>query len=395
MAEALTTVGVDEKHSAVLDATRAGGCCALLGLALFAYAAGARAQAAVCDPHELTPSVAFWQSDVMTDESVMMLAPAPGGIAEAQLLWPATEIVSVRDSTLGVELVHGIDYLYEAGTLRLDPSMAQYGLSMGDISVEGQPRLEENHWYHAHQLVVTYRHERGLWSGPVPAAAKLERLRAKLSASGAPIRVSILGDSIALGYNASGFATDAFAAAPPYLASWPQVVACRVQQCYGARVELNNASVAGVTSAWGVDVVRTAVSVTAPDLVVIALGMNDGSLGVAADSFGSNIQAIIDDVRALNRAADFIIVAPMLANPAWAAAGDQLQYLPVLTAIAEHNGAALVDMSTTHANLLAVKRYADMTGNGVNHPNDFLARWYAYLVSAAIDGSPCGCSRAC
>lgn len=42
-------------------------------------------------------------------------------------------------------------------------------------------------------------------------------------------------------------------------------------------------------------------------------------------------------------------------------------------------------MTTTHALLLEAKRYDDMTSNGVNHPNDFLARWYAYLVSAAID----------
>jgi len=31
-------------------------------------------------------------------------------------------------------------------------------------------------------------------------------------------------------------------------------------------------------------------------------------------------------------------------------------------------------MTTTHSQLLTVKRYADTTGNGVNHPNDFLSR---------------------
>jgi lysophospholipase L1-like esterase len=352
------------------------------------------AQAPVCDPHELVAGEAFWQSDLMTDESVMMLAAARGGIAEAQLLWPATEIVSVRDSSLGVELRNGLDYIYEAGTLSLDPSMAQYALPAADVSVEGQPRLEESHWYHTHQLVVTYRHERGLWTGPLPAF-KLDRLRAKLSVPGTPVRLSILGDSIALGYSASGFGTDMFDAVAPYLMTWPQVVACRLQQRYGVSVELNNPSVAGTTSQWGLEVVRSAVSVTSPDVVVIAFGMNDGSLGVAAESLGNNIQAIIDDVRALNPASDFIIVAPMLANPSWAWAGDQQQYLPVLTAIADRNGAALVDMTTTHAALLGVKRYADMTGNGVNHPNDFLSRWYGYLVSAAIDGTTCGCGEEC
>ena len=361
---------------------------ALLAAALFFHAwvpSLAAAQLQVCDPHELSANEPFWQSDLMSNETVMMLAPSRGAVAEAQLLWPAIEVLSVRDSTLGVELRNGIDFTYEAGWLRLAQGLTGYALPMADLSVEGQPRWEENHWYHAHQLVVTYLHEPGLWTGPLPTF-RLERLRAKLGVPGAPIRMSILGDSIARGYSASGFSTDMFEAAAPYLATWPQVVACRLQQRYGVNVVLNNASLAGSTSVWGREVVRSAVSVTAPDLVVIAFGMNDGSQGVAASSLESNIQAMIDDVRALNPAADFIIVAPMLAHPGWASRGDQAQYLRVLTALADRNGAALVDMTTTHSQLLTVKRYVDMTGNGVNHPNDFLSRWYGYMVSAAIDG---------
>ena len=377
-----------ETHHAV-EASHARACALVLSAAALFFHTWvpplAAAQLQVCDPHELSANEAFWQSDLMSNETVMMLAPARGGVAEAQLLWPAIEVLSVRDSTLGVELRNGTDFTYEAGTLRLAQGLTQYALPMADLSVEGQPRLEEDHWYHRHQLVVTYLHEPGLWTGPLPAF-RLERLRAKLGVPGAPIRVSILGDSIARGYSASGFSTDMFEAAPPYLATWPQVVACRMQQRYGANVVLNNASLAGSTSDWGRQVIRSTVSVTAPDLVVIAFGMNDGSLGVAADSFERNIQAMIDDVRVLNPTADFIIVAPMLAHPGWAAAGDQAQYLPVLTALADRNGAALVDMTTTHSLLLTTKRYADMTGNGVNHPNDFLSRWYGYLVSAAIDG---------
>jgi len=344
------------------------------------------AQAQPCDPHELSAGEPFWQSDLMANETVMMLAPTRGGVAQAQLLWPATEILSVRDSTLGIVLQPGVDFSYEAGSLRLSPSMSHYALPVADLAVEGQPRWEENHWYHTHQLVVTYLHEPGLWRGPLPAF-RLERLRAKLSAPGAQIRLSILGDSIALGYSASGFSTELFQAEAPFLMTWPQVVTCRLQQRYGVNVQLSNASAAGKTSAWGRQVVRSLVSVTSPDLVVIAFGMNDGSEGVAANSFAANIQAIIDDVRALNPAADFIIVAPMLAHPAWAMAGNQAQYLPWLTDVADRNDAALVDMTTTHSQLLTVKRYADTTGNGVNHPNDFLSRWYGYLVSAAIDGS--------
>jgi hypothetical protein len=37
-----------------------------------------------------------------------------------------------------------------------------------------------------------------------------------------------------------------------------------------------------------------------------------------------------------------------------------------------------------HAELLLHKRYIDITGNNVNHPNDFLIRWYFQMVSSLL-----------
>jgi len=354
----------------------------LLGLAL-SYAS-AEAASAQCDPHEWQADEAFWQSDVMSDESVVMIAPASGGLPEAPLLWPATEIVSVRDSSLAVELERDVDWTYEDGVLRLTEGSHAASVREADLRSSGQPRFEENHWYHTVQLAVTYRHEPGLWRGPLPGAG-LERLRAKL-VPGAQITLAILGDSISVGYSASGHGTTDFEPAAPYLMPWPTVVSCRLQQRYGVSVALNNASVAGTTSAWGRSVANDAVAVTQPDVVAIAFGMNDAAYEVSPGSFGANIQAMIDVLRAARADTEIVLIAPMLANPGWSCAGDQRLYLPVLREIAARNAAVLVDMTTTHEALLARKRYVDMTGNGLNHPNDFLSRWYGYLVSAAING---------
>jgi len=38
-------------------------------------------------------------------------------------------------------------------------------------------------------------------------------------------------------------------------------------------------------------------------------------------------------------------------------------------------------------NFSEIKRYYDMTGNNVNHPNDFLVRAYAQAVLTAISGA--------
>ena len=39
-----------------------------------------------------------------------------------------------------------------------------------------------------------------------------------------------------------------------------------------------------------------------------------------------------------------------------------------------------------HQSILEHKRYRDMTGNNVNHPNDFLARVYAQTILQTIAG---------
>ncbi len=44
----------------------------------------------------------------------------------------------------------------------------------------------------------------------------------------------------------------------------------------------------------------------------------------------------------------------------------------------------MVDMTGVHQELLKFKLFRDMTGNNVNHPNDFLHRWYAQEISGLL-----------
>jgi acyl-CoA thioesterase-1 len=41
---------------------------------------------------------------------------------------------------------------------------------------------------------------------------------------------------------------------------------------------------------------------------------------------------------------------------------------------------AVADVTTLWADLLKRKSFADLTGNGVNHPNDFGHRFYAQVI---------------
>ena len=41
-------------------------------------------------------------------------------------------------------------------------------------------------------------------------------------------------------------------------------------------------------------------------------------------------------------------------------------------------------MTSIHSQLLEKKKYLDMTGNNINHINDYLGRWYAQILSALL-----------
>jgi hypothetical protein len=214
---------------------------------------------------------------------------------------------------------------------------------------------------------------------------KLGKTLCKLK-KGLNLKVILYGDSISAGYNASGFT-----GAPPFQPCWGELFAEKLRRTYGTEITFLNPSVAGMASGWGLENVEELVSRHMPDLVVLAFGMNDGTGRLAPEDFINNIEAIMEDVRKHNTEAEFILVAPMLPNklaglpdfPEMSFWGEQENYLEALKRL-EGEGTAVADMTSVHRELLKVKRYCDMTGNHVNHPNDFLSRWYAQVVSALL-----------
>jgi lysophospholipase L1-like esterase len=309
----------------------------------------------------------FWSGNTICNEFMLMTSYS-GGTPEAPFLFTPTGIISVKNSYLNLNYTQGSDWYYENGKLKLP---AGSRITYVNYSELNPPSPTEGHYYHDRQIAVTYTHN-GVWNGPVPqyAGSNMPNTLSKLT-HGQPVKLVLYGDSISAGYNASGFT-----GALPYMPSWGLLVVDKLQRTYGSAVTFKNPSVAGTQSSWGVSNVHTLVTSENPDLVIVAFGMNDGTAGVSSVTFKSNIQAIINDVRATNPNAEFILVAPMLANPDSSYAGSQASYkseLQTLTGV----GTVLADMTGTHQELLKTKKYGDLTGNNINHPNDFLIRWYA------------------
>lgn len=336
----------------------------------------------------LTP---YWDSDTMFNETVLMVSDS-GKPPVSTLLFPPLAIQSVRNAGLDTVFREGVDWTYANGKLTLPPGSKAASMTMAELypSVAtpgwvqskvggGNVLFQEGHYFHDRQLAITYTHARNLWKGPIPKFAEttLPKTLAKL-AKGEPIKFVFLGNSITAGYNAS-----AFVGAAPNMPPYAGLVVENLKANYASAVTFKNVAVAGKDAAWGLANADTLVTSEHPDLTVISFGMNDGAAKVPPDTFLTRVKAIMAKVKAGNPAVEFILVAPMTANPETFFAGYQTSYLPKLQTLVGP-GVDVVDMSGTHLELLKHKGYRDMTGNNVNHPNDFLHRWYAQEMSGLL-----------
>ena len=331
----------------------------------------------------------FWEGHLMTDETLLPVRGRDGNIAPMRLLYHADEILSVRGATLEVTYEPGRDYALEDGCLRLPEGSAIPAMAWEDYyppveekgkcfphSDGGWIRFGEGAYVHRRQIAVSYRHA-DAWRGAVPEnKLRLLPRTEKLLREGAPLRLLIFGDSISTGANASGVT-----GAPPYQKAWYDLTADGLAEFYGTKgICLLNTSVGGKTSAWGRETARENGAAQRPDLCVIGFGMNDGSGRVPPEAFTANLRAIMAAVSAENPDCEYVLIATTLANrEVRGFLGNQADYLAPMLAM-EREGVAVADMTTFHRDLLRRKAFRDMTGNNVNHPNDFLSRAYAQVL---------------
>jgi len=331
----------------------------------------------------------FWKTTTMCNESVLMVSDN-GRLPSAHLLFTPNKILSVRNAGLNIEYKEGIDWEYRDGQLSLlkgsqAPSLSKAEL-YPDTSTNTFPKkgggfvlFKEGSFFHEHQLAVTYTHDSNLWKGTVSQfqgkniPVVMDKLRRK-----SILKMLLFGDSIAAGANASGETGTA-----PHMPSWGKLIAEGLRRHYQGEIAFTNTSVGGKDSKWGLETVKENVVAYDPDLVIIAFGMNDGTGRMAPQRFKANIKGIIKAVRRHNPKAEFILVATMLPNPESNFVGTQPFFKKVLDELTGP-GIVLVDMTAVHAELLKYKSYQDMTGNDINHPNDFLIRWYAQEILSTL-----------
>jgi len=338
-----------------------------------------------------------WSGGRVHRESVLFVRGAEGE-ASAKLLYDAERLLEVRSADgrttfeagrdfrptadgSGLELTADsrIPFLEESALFPPKDSPRSLAHKTGDP--ETNVLFDNEHWFHDQQVEVSYVPHNPRWDAHVPTFAgdRLPRVAARLK-NKEPLTIVVTGDSISNGYNASEFTN-----APPFVPPYPKLVASQLERTCGSKVALHNLAVNGWSSAQGAADFDKVTRLD-PDLVVIAFGMNDVGRR-DPEGFKANIQSMLDQLRDNRPEAEVILVATMTGNPDWRATPAEMfpVYRDALKSL-EGPGVVLADLTAVWQRLLKRKRFADLTGNGVNHPNDYGHRVYAQtLLTLLID----------
>lgn len=340
----------------------------------------------------------FWTA-IRHSEPILPIEDERVKAPHAQLLFIPSTVYGAHSADGSASYKEGQDFVVNKsdGTVTLTPGSripyrkkSQLALSAADsdhLFGPAYPKIapgiffSEGSIYEGFQTYIDYGFSPHTWQGYIPrfTGRELPRTRALLKGR-QDLHMLIIGDSISAGYSSSSYL-----GVPPREPSYAVRVAAGLQRTYGTNIFMNNISVPGWSASQGADRVQAShIADTRPDLVIIAFGMNDvGSH--KPDAYRDSIQRIIRDIQAVSPESEFILVAPMIGNRDWPSTPlDQFAlYRDQLASLAGTN-VAMVDMTAIWKGLLQRKTFFDVTGNGLNHPNDFGHRLYAQALLSLL-----------
>lgn len=341
-----------------------------------------------------------WEGDSVCYETVLFV----GEEDEAALLYPIDEVLGVYDYGQQIVYTEGVDYVIVDGKIKrlkggntpYIPIEEYYRETPAAVNVavvrercaeapegRGYFMFGEADTFTKRQIAVSYRHKQK-WTGAVPQSkrAVFEEALKKLERK-EPFDLLFFGDSITTGANSSGLPHGGNT--PPYAESFPVMVWKKLQSLYQTEIVYHNTAVGGWNTVQGVENFEEKVLFQAHDLMVLGFGMNDGIW--KPEDYQKRMEEMILRFHEANPQSPILLLATMLPNihSNWLR-NQPLHQAKLQELAAKYPFVAVADMTEMHGELLKRKRYRDMTGNNVNHPNDFLARVYAQTILKTILG---------
>ena len=333
----------------------------------------------------------FFKADTILNELVMPIQE-DDGVTQGRLLFPVKKILSVKNSYLNTSFEEGKDWAYDGKKLifpvgsritYFKNSDLVFNESKEGISLPGKQKgtfvlFSEGELLRERQIAISYipqrtKEQKGI---SFKKSNSLKSSKTKLKKK-EDMHIVFWGNSIEVGANSSAFQN-----VSPYMPNWAELFVYGLRKKYSDKISFKNLAVGGMTSSWGLENISKVIE-EKPNLVVIGFGMNDGTMGVPIKDFMNQITGMITAVKSKNPNCEFIVISTMIANPKSVHNNIQESYRPELLKL-ESKGIAIADMTYWHKWLLNYKSYQDMTGNNINHTNDYLSRWYAQLLLSLL-----------
>ena len=339
----------------------------------------------------------FWTGKTVHQESLFFVKKADNR-PESRLLFIPEAVLAVQSADLTISYIEGRDYVVDTKkkTITLPPtSKIPYKTTQELYLPKSSPLASkishkkndpdtfllfgEGFFFHKLQTSITYTHLPDQWKGYTPKylGTDLPNTMEKLK-NNIPVKLCISGDSISAGHNASKMT-----GAEPYLPPYPELFALFLKDYYKTDILLKNFAVGGWNAIMGLADAKK-VAAEKPDLTVIAYGMND-TTSKTPHEYGENVKGIMDAVKKENPKAEFILVASMLGNEEWLVIKENFFLFRDDLKKLCGKGVVLADLTEMWDSLLSAKSFHDLTGNGVNHPNDFGHRIYAQVLLSLLN----------
>ncbi|MFN7625204.1 MAG: SGNH/GDSL hydrolase family protein [Pirellula sp.] len=330
-----------------------------------------------------------WTNDVVYWESSVLLDDEDGTPPKARLARPALEILAIRhaDRTTTLDNALRLDPSHPSTLIQQSPSVtaikkSEFYKSPNAAQSYRHRTGNENEWllyapgrwFHDRNIEVTYRAKLIEDAKPIQSVlGYLPRTMQRLL-DGEPVQIAISGDSISTGLDASKTAN-----ANPHQEGYVELLAQQLRSEFKSEIKVNNRSVPGWSVANGNEDVQNLLA-SPHDLVIIAYGMND--VGRRDPKwFHDQLHSLIQKTRTLSPDAEIVLVSPMLGNSEWIHTPFEMfeKYSDEMRKLVGP-GIAMADVTAVWTWMNQRKHFFDMTGNGLNHPNDFGHRVYAQCI---------------
>jgi lysophospholipase L1-like esterase len=350
----------------------------------------------------------LWRSNIVYDEPICFSESDHSDFIGGSLLYTPTQIlkISSSDGTQQYELNKDFQWDGYKITRTKNSSIpflprSLYCLAYREEADTGWLRLADQRRYcnvfpeiTDYQVLVTYRHN-DQWKGSIPCSQMsfLPQTLKKLTADES-FRLVFYGDSITAGWEASGYDETVIDMVtlkelriknhkPPFMPAWAELVTAALKAHYRHNnfIKINRGA-GGSTSSWGSKHAAALVNPEHPDLVILAFGMNN--MQKEPDAFKKDILDIIATIRCTSLDCEFLLVSPMVPNPEiYGFMKNKLleQERSLFQIQTSLTGIAVAPIHTIFLDLLNMdKNYLELTGNCINHPNDFSIRIYAQAI---------------